>query len=101
MYRDRIAQPSEASFLRYSCVETQVGTLLVLMSESGVVDVILGDTRAHLLERAVQRFPGLGFIPDRGRHATWVSAVIHRLDSACQLAPVPLDLGFTRERRTA
>ncbi len=45
-------QGSEEHTLRYECAETSVGRLLVVISEHGVVDVILGDSLHEMLSRA-------------------------------------------------
>lgn len=98
MFDSRI-QSSEGSFLRYACVESSRGRLLVLMSETGVVDVILGDSRRQLLSEAARRFPSAGFIPDRGVHSLWVAAVVVRVELPETGMVIPVDLGFCRRLR--
>lgn len=91
MYEPRVHEPA-LRCLRYAYAESSHGRVMVAMSEDGVVDVILGDTREELLSKALRRFPGMSFIPDRGRHAHWVAAVIKRLESPVAGIVVPVDL---------
>lgn len=62
MFDSRI-QSCEGGFLRYACVESAEGRLLVLMSDLGVVDVIRGDSKTEMLSCAARRFPTAGFVP--------------------------------------
>jgi len=88
--------------LRYACAETSVGRLLVVLSEHGVVDVILGDTHEEMLSRALKHFPGAGLFPDRGLHASWVAAVVKRVELPAAVPEVvPLDLDFDCRCRAA
>lgn len=99
---DLLIDTSESWFLRYDSAESSIGRILVLMSDDGVVDVILGDSLSQMLWQARQRFPGSGFVPDRGRHLDWVAAVVKRLETTapgCDV--VPLDLGFGFAGRAA
>lgn len=88
-------------FLRYACVESAQGRLLVLMSDQGVVDVILGDSKTEMLSRAAKRFPAAGFVPDRGVHAVWVAAVVSRVELPEGGIVIPIDLGFGYRLRPA
>lgn len=83
-------------FLWYSCVESSAGSLLILMSELGVVDVIHGDSRAQLLSDAVQRFPHAGLIPAGATHGDWAVSVVKRIELPCYCSVFPIDLGPTR-----
>lgn len=96
-----LAPIREDGFLRYECVESSIGRLLVAMSEHGVVDVILGDSRAQLLCSAVQRFPNTGFIPDRAIHAEWVASVVRHIELPQSGHAVPVDLEFRHQARAA
>ena len=85
--------PYVEPFYRYACAESSVGRLLILMSETGVVDCIRSDSSEQLLFAAAARYPGVGFIPDRGRHANWVAAAVKRLEHPDHAACVTVDLG--------
>lgn len=99
--RHVLAPVRETGFLRYECVESSIGRLLVVMSEQGVVDVILGDSRAQLLSSAVRRFPNTGFIPDRAAHAEWVASIVRHIELPYASRVVPVDLGSRRQTRVA
>jgi hypothetical protein len=92
---------SEEHTLRYECAETSVGRLLVVISEHGVVDVLLGDSLHEMLSRATKRFPNSGFFPDRGLHSDWVAAVVKRVELPAASDLIPIDLTFDRRRRAA
>jgi len=74
-------QGCQEGSLRYACVETSMGRLLVVMSDRGVVDVILGDSLEQMLSSALKRFPDAGLFPDRGHHSEWVAAVVKRVEA--------------------
>jgi hypothetical protein len=93
MFDSRI-QNCEGGFLRYACVESARGRLLVLMSDQGVVDVILGDSKTEMLSCAARRFPSAGFVPDKGAHSVWVAAVVARVELPEVGMVIPVDLGF-------
>ena len=65
---------------RYACTDSAVGRLLVVMTETAVVDVILGDDFAHMLGAASARHPGATFTPDRGVNAGWVAQIVKRFE---------------------
>ena len=90
----------EDSYL-YSCAESSLGRLLVVMTDRGVVDVISGDSLKQLLSAAVARHPGAGFIPDRGAHGEWVAAVVRRVEMPGASIAVPYDLDAGYPRRAA
>lgn len=92
---------SEDAFLQYTYAESAIGRLLVLMSDHGVVDVILGDERVQMLSCAARRFPARGFVPDRGAHSEWVAAVVKRLELPGHGAVIPVDLGTGYTLRAA
>lgn len=91
----------EDSFLRYACVESSQGRLLVLMSDRGVVDVVFGDSKTEMLSCAARRFPTAGFVPDRGAHAVWVAAVVSRVELPERGMVIPIDLAFGHRLRPA
>jgi len=101
MMHHGVFQGPEDHTLRYACAETSVGRLLVVISEHGVVDVILGDSLHEMLSRAVKRFPGSGFFPDKGQHSDWVAAVVKRVELPESGDLVPIDLAFDRRCRAA
>jgi len=65
---------------RYACADSDVGPLLVVMSEDGLLDVILGESLDELLRAAAAWHPGVCFTPDRGIHAEWVASVVRRFE---------------------
>lgn len=96
---DLTVRESEDGLLRYTRVESSRGGLLVVMSDRGVVDIILGDSHAESLSNAVRRFPGMRFVPDLGAHAEWTSAVVRRIDLPRLGTVFPVDLASGHERR--
>lgn len=93
-------QPSDRTDCRlgYALVESSLGRLLVVMSRQGVVDVLLGESRARLLADAKKRFPGSILVPDHGAHGDWVAAVVTRIECARVTGVAPVDLDFERRR---
>lgn len=88
---DATARKPACKFLRYACVESGAGRLLVVMTDRGVVDVILGDDQSELLDAALARFPGSALLPDDGTHAEWVGAVVKRIETHSATAWYPVD----------
>jgi hypothetical protein len=71
------------------------------MSATGVVDIVLAanDASASDLAQLVEsRFPDAVVYPDDGSHASWVAAVVARLDGAPSDFILPVDL--SRSSRT-
>jgi hypothetical protein len=89
------------SFFRYTCAESSVGRILVVMTDDGVVDVIRGDSRKELLSTALARHPGAGMIPDRGVHSQWVAAIVKRIERPGSEYGVPIDDSAGYRRRAA
>lgn len=84
----------ELPTLRYDFAGVHFGRIAIVMSESGVVDICLGETDQELLTQLSHRFPRNLCVPDEGTHATWVGAVVSRLagsEDAC--ATFPIDCG--------
>jgi hypothetical protein len=79
------------NFFRYTCAESSVGRILVVMTEVGVVDIIRGDSRKELLSTALARHPGAGLIPDRGVHSQWVAAIVKRIEKPGSEYGIPID----------
>ena len=84
--------------LHYVVLPTRVGSVLVLMSSRGVVDVLFdgGDPRrAGMLQPARSRFPGTRLLPDDGTHGSWAAAVGARIDGMTAAFAVPIDLEWS------
>lgn len=81
----------DLGFLRYAFQPSPVGNLIVLMSDHGIVDIILSDSHLHPLTEAIRRYPGVGFLPAPGSHRHWVTAAVSRLESPRVHAPFPVD----------
>ena len=86
---------------RYASADSDVGRLLVVMSDEGLVDVIRGETQGELLRRAASRYPWGSFTPDDGAHDVWVARVVERFEQPMRGEVVPLPLGRDRMRRAA
>jgi hypothetical protein len=79
------------NFFRYTCAESSVGRILVVMTDGGVVDIIRGDSRKELLSAALARHPGAGLIPDRGVHSQWVAAIVKRIEKPGSEYGIPVN----------
>jgi hypothetical protein len=88
-------------FFRYTCAESSVGRILVVMTDGGVVDIIRGDSRKELLTAALSRHPGAGLIPDKGVHSQWVAAIVKRIEKPGSEYGVPIDDSAGYRRRAA
>jgi len=83
--------------LRYAVSTSQAGRVLVLMSRTGVVDVVLvadDTTPRDWAELLAGRFPDTRFILDDGERGSWAAAVVARLDGARDDMVVPIDLAW-------
>jgi hypothetical protein len=83
--------------LRYAVSTARAGRVLVLMSRSGVVDVVLvpdDSTPRDWSELLAARFPTTRFILDDGERGSWAAAVVARLDGARDDMVVPIDLAW-------
>lgn len=89
--RESTRMTADLGFLKYACQSSPVGHLIVLMSDHGIVDIILSDSCLHPLTEAIRRYPGVGFLPAPGSHRHWVTAAVSRLESPGDHAPFPVD----------
>ena len=90
--------------LRYAVSTTQAGRVMVLMSRTGVVDVVLipdDTTPTDWSEMLAERFPSTRFILDQGERGSWAAAVVARLDGARDDMVVPIDLAWRSLRAAA
>jgi len=86
------------SVLHYVSTMTRVGRVIVVMSRSGVVDVVLdgcGSTPSESLARLRSRFPSTLLIPGDGASGTWAAAVVARLEGRRGQVDAPLDLDWS------
>jgi len=84
--------------LHYAVLPTRVGSVLVVMSSRGVVDVVFdGGDPGHsgLLQPIRSRFPGTRLLPDDGTHGSWAAAVGARIDGMSADFMVPIDLEWS------
>jgi hypothetical protein len=84
--------------LHYAVLPTRVGSVLVLMSSQGVVDVVPGGRdsgHAGIVQQVRSRFPGTRLLPDDGTHGSWTAAVAARIDGAAADFVVPIDLEWS------
>jgi len=95
------ARDHENGSLRYAYAESSVGWLLIVIGETGVADVILGDSPRQMLSCALKRFPGMGLFPDLGAHAEWVAAVIARIEFGVLAAQARAGLDAPRYREAS
>lgn len=84
--------------LHYAVTHTRVGRVVVLMSEQGVVDVLLLPrhlTADAYLEILRPWFAGSRFIRDDGSRWLWVEAVAARFDGVHAEKRAPIDLRWS------
>ena len=88
--------------LHYVESSTRVGRVLIVMSRSGVVDIVLAEHAAAPGSPVCclqSRFPDAMLVPDDGSHGSWAAAVVARIDRARGDLVAPIDL--TRTARPA
>ncbi len=91
------------SVLHYVVMPTRVGRVFVLMSRTGVVDVVLDTGRATVgdpgggdpMRIIASRFPDAELIPDDGTRLSWAEAVVARIDGAFAETDAPVDLSWS------
>lgn len=91
------------SVLHYVVMLTRVGRVFVLMSRTGVVDVVLDSARATIGDPAggdpmrilESRFPEAEIVPDDGTRLPWAEAVAARIDGAFAETDAPVDLSWS------
>ena len=87
--------------LHYVESQTRAGRVLIVMSRTGVVDIVLAEPGARpsdALASMHARFPDTVLLPDGGAHGSWAAAVVARLDGARTDFLVPIDLGWSTAR---
>lgn len=78
--------------LRYAFTSACGGRVVVVMSESGVVDVCLAESDSELLRRLQLMYADSTLVPDKGVHRSWVRAIAQRLEAPGAPGSVPLPL---------
>jgi AraC family transcriptional regulator, regulatory protein of adaptative response / methylated-DNA-[protein]-cysteine methyltransferase len=86
--------------IRYALRDTSLGTLLVGMSDAGVVSADLGQDQARLLDSLARRFPRADIQHAGERDDAWADAVAEHVERPLQAGPVPLDLRGTEFQRS-
>lgn len=86
--------------LHYIVMPTRVGQVLVVMSGSGVVDVVLGTSGTSAgdpTRRLGSRFPGTRLVEGDAKHRRWAAAVVARIDGAHTETDAPVDLAWSAQ----
>lgn len=84
--------------LHYTVTRTRVGRVIVLMSEQGVVDMLLLPrhfTAEAYLELISPWFAGTRFVRDDGSRWHWVEAAASRFNGVLAEKDAPVDLRWS------
>jgi hypothetical protein len=87
----------DQTILLYEEWTTRAGRVLVVMSQLGVVDVVLAEhavSPAELVASVQSRFPDAVLVPDRGVHGLWAAAAVARIDGSHTDFAAPIDFGW-------
>ena len=84
--------------LHYIEAQTRAGRVLIVMSWSGIVDIVHAEQGAGLGDLLISvhaRFAGTLLLPDDGTHLPWAAAAVARLDGRAASYLVPIDLAWS------
>jgi AraC family transcriptional regulator, regulatory protein of adaptative response / methylated-DNA-[protein]-cysteine methyltransferase len=92
------AMGQAAGILRYAFGETSLGSVLVVISETGVAGIMLGTDRQALVREALASFPGEVLIEDNAMPDV-IAQVARLVETPSGRLGLPLDVRGTEQER--
>lgn len=99
MTPDKYRRGAIAASIRYACVESPLGRMLVAATDRGICSIQFGRTQGELLEGLRREFPfAVRKQADGGLHS-WVDLLLKHLDGKHLHSALPLDIRATAFQR--
>ena len=95
MFRDGPLTRKASETIRYGTGRCALGTLLVAMSEQGIVSIMVRDTKSQLIRDIGARFPKANVVRDEKGSKATVAKVARYIAAPFRPFPLPLDIRGT------
>ncbi len=99
MTPDKYRRGAIAATIRYTCVDTQLGRMLVAATDRGICSIQFARTDSELLEGLKREFPFAARKADSGGLQAWVAALLQHLRGKDLNSSLPLDIRATAFQR--
>ena len=99
MTPDKYRRGAIAATIRYACVDSPLGRMLIAATERGICSIQFARTDGELLEGLKREFPFAGRKLDKGGLASWVSALLEHMRGRELNSALPLDIRATAFQR--
>ncbi len=95
MTPDKYRRGAIAAAIRYTCVDSPLGRMLIASTERGICSIQFGRTDAELIEGLKREFPFATRKVDDGGLQSWVSSLLRHLHGQDLNSSLPLDIRAT------
>jgi AraC family transcriptional regulator of adaptative response/methylated-DNA-[protein]-cysteine methyltransferase len=99
MTPDKYRRGAIAATIRYACVDSPLGRMLIAATERGICSIQFARTDGELLEGLKREFPFAGRKLDKGGLASWTSALLEHMRGRELNSALPLDIRATAFQR--
>jgi AraC family transcriptional regulator of adaptative response/methylated-DNA-[protein]-cysteine methyltransferase len=99
MTPDTYRRGAIAAAIRYACVESPLGRMLVAATERGICAIQFARSDGELLEGLKREFPFATRKPDEGALQAWVALLLEKMNGRELHASLPLDIRATAFQR--
>jgi AraC family transcriptional regulator of adaptative response/methylated-DNA-[protein]-cysteine methyltransferase len=99
MTPDKYRRGAIAAAIRYTCVDSPLGRMLIAATELGICAIQFGRTDGELLEGLKREFPFATRKPDAGGLKSWTATLLNKLRGKKLDASLPLDIRATAFQR--
>ncbi|MGA2100515.1 MAG: bifunctional DNA-binding transcriptional regulator/O6-methylguanine-DNA methyltransferase Ada [Candidatus Sulfotelmatobacter sp.] len=99
MTPDKYRRGAIAATIRYACMESPLGRMLIASTERGICSIQFARTDGELLEGLKREFPFAARKEDRGGLRSWVDALLRHMRGKNLDSSLPLDIRATAFQR--
>jgi AraC family transcriptional regulator of adaptative response/methylated-DNA-[protein]-cysteine methyltransferase len=99
MTPDKYRRGAIAASIRYACVDSPLGRMLIAATDRGVCAIQFARSDGELIEGLKREFPFAVRKPDEGGLQTWVAALLEKMSGRESNAALPLDIRATAFQR--
>jgi AraC family transcriptional regulator of adaptative response/methylated-DNA-[protein]-cysteine methyltransferase len=99
MTPDKYRRGAIAATVRYACVDSPLGRMLIAATDRGVCGIQFARSDGELIEGLKREFPFAVRKPDEGGLQAWVSALLEKMAGKELNAALPLDIRATAFQR--
>jgi AraC family transcriptional regulator, regulatory protein of adaptative response / methylated-DNA-[protein]-cysteine methyltransferase len=99
MTPDKYRRGAVAAAIRYACVDSPLGRMLIAATERGICAIQFAPSDGELIEGLKREFPFATRKPDEGGLQAWVAVLLDKMTGRELNADLPLDIRATAFQR--